>query len=327
MKRSPGRTTLGLIFAGVLALVSAAAVADDPYPGKPIRIIVQFGAGTSTDIVARIVAQKLTQSLGQSVVIENKVGAGGILGTELAARAKPDGYTIVMAVSSVFGIDPTLYARLPFDVLKDFTPITMLVTVPHTLVVPENGPNTVRELVELARARPGQLGYASLGVGSTSQLTTVMFASTVGIDLIHVPFKGSAEAATQVIGGAVPMMFDALPAVLTPVRAGKLRALALSSAKRSPLLPDVPTFAEAGYPGIEALGWIGMAVPAGTPTPIIDRLNRDIAAILNDPEVKPKLEAMGFTTLGESPQASRKFIEDEIVKWGKAVRDSGAKVE
>ena len=140
MKRSPGRTTLGLIFAGVLALVSAAAVADDPYPGKPIRIIVQFGAGTSTDIVARIVAQKLTQSLGQSVVIENKVGAGGILGTELAARAKPDGYTIVMAVSSVFGIDPTLYARLPFDVLKDFTPITMLVTVPQTLVVPENAP-------------------------------------------------------------------------------------------------------------------------------------------------------------------------------------------
>ena len=325
--KSPGRSTLGLIFAGILALFSTAAAADDPYPSKQIRIIVQFGAGTSTDIVARIVAQKLSQSLGQSVVIENKVGAGGILGTELAARAKPDGYTIVMAVSSVFGIDPTLYAKLPFDVLKDFTPITMLVTVPQTLVVPENGPRTVRELVELARARPGQLGYASLGVGSTNQLTTVMFTSTVGIDLIHVPFKGSAEAANQVIGGTVPMMFDALPAVLTPVRAGKLRALALSSAKRSPLLPDVPTLAEAGYPGIEALGWIGMAVPAGTPTTIIDRLNREIVAVLNDPEVKPKLEEMGFTTLGESPQASRKFIEDEIVKWGKAVRDSGAKVE
>ena len=151
--KSPGRSTLGLVFAGILALFSTAAAADDPYPSKQIRIIVQFGAGTSTDIVARIVAQKLSQSLGQSVVIENKVGAGGILGTELAARAKPDGYTIVMAVSSVFGIDPTLYARLPFDVLKDFTPITMLVTVPQTLVVPENGPNTVRELVELARAR------------------------------------------------------------------------------------------------------------------------------------------------------------------------------
>ena len=327
MMKSPGRSTLGLIFAGILALFSTAAAADDPYPSKQIRIIVQFGAGTSTDIVARIVAQKLSLSLGQSVVIENKVGAGGILGTELAARAKPDGYTIVMAVSSVFGIDPTLYAKLPFDVLKDFTPVTMLVTVPQTLVVPENGPRTVRELVELARARPGQLGYASLGVGSTNQLTTVMFTSTVGIDLIHVPFKGSAEAATQVIGGTVPMMFDALPAVLTPVRAGKLRALALSSAKRSPLLPDVPTLAEAGYPGIEALGWIGMAVPAGTPTTIIDRLNREIVAVLNDPEVKPKLEEMGFTTLGESPQASRKFIEDEIVKWGKAVRDSGAKVE
>ena len=327
MTKSPGRTALGLIFAGILALFSTVAAADDPYPSKQIHIIVQFGAGTSTDIVARIVAQKLSQSLGQSVVIENKVGAGGILGTELAARAKPDGYTIVMAVSSVFGIDPTLYAKLPFDVLKDFTPITMLVTVPQTLVVPENGPRTVRELVELARARPGQLGYASLGVGSTNQLTTVMFASTVGIDLIHVPFKGSAEAATQVIGGTVPMMFDALPAVLTSVRAGKLRALALSSANRSPLLPEVPTLAEAGYPGIEALGWIGMAVPAGTPAPIIDRLNREIASILNDPEVKPKLEEMGFTTLGESPQASRKFIEDEIVKWGKAVRDSGAKVE
>ena len=231
------RKSLGLIIAGILALVSVAAAADDPYPSKPLRIIVQFGAGTSTDIVARIVGQKLSESLGQSVVIENKVGAGGILGTELAAKAKPDGYTIVMAVSSVFGIDPTLYAKLPFDVLRDFTPITMLVTVPQTLVVPQGGPKTVRELVEQARAHPGQLGYASLGVGSTNQLTTVMFASTVGIDLIHVPFKGSAEAATQVIGGTVPMMFDALPAVLTPVRAGKLRALALSSAKRSPPPP------------------------------------------------------------------------------------------
>ena len=321
------RKSLGLIIAGILALVSVAAAADDPYPSKPLRIIVQFGAGTSTDIVARIVGQKLSESLGQSVVIENKVGAGGILGTELAAKAKPDGYTIVMAVSSVFVIDPTLYAKLPFDVLRDFTPITMLVTVPQTLVVPQGGPKTVRELVEQARAHPGQLGYASLGVGSTNQLTTVMFASTVGIDLIHVPFKGSAEAATQVIGGTVPMMFDALPAVLTPVRAGKLRALALSSAKRSPLVPDVPTLAEAGYPGIEALGWIGMAAPAGTPTAIIDRLNHEIAAILHDPEVRPRLEEMGFTPLGDSPQASRKFIEDEIVKWGKAVRDSGAKVE
>ena len=321
------RKSLGLIIAGILALVSVAAAADDPYPSKPLRIIVQFGAGTSTDIVARIVGQKLSESLGQSVVIENKVGAGGILGTELAAKAKPDGYTIVMALSSVFGIDPTLYAKLPFDVLRDFTPITMLVTVPQTLVVPQGGPKTVRELVEQARAHPGQLGYASLGVGSTNQLTTVMFASTVGIDLIHVPFKGSAEAATQVIGGTVPMMFDALPAVLTPVRAGKLRALALSSAKRSPLVPDVPTLAEAGYPGIEALGWIGMAAPAGTPTAIIDRLNHEIAAILHDPEVRPRLEEMGFTPLGDSPQASRKFIEDEIVKWGKAVRDSGAKVE
>ena len=321
------RKSLGLIIAGILALVSVAAAADDPYPSKPLRIIVQFGAGTSTDIVARIVGQKLSESLGQSVVIEIKVGAGGILGTELAAKAKPDGYTIVMAVSSVFGIDPTLYAKLPFDVLRDFTPITMLVTVPQTLVVPQGGPKTVRELVEQARAHPGQLGYASLGVGSTNQLTTVMFASTVGIDLIHVPFKGSAEAATQVIGGTVPMMFDALPAVLTPVRAGKLRALALSSAKRSPLVPDVPTLAEAGYPGIEALGWIGMAAPAGTPTAIIDRLNHEIAAILHDPEVRPRLEEMGFTPLGDSPQASRKFIEDEIVKWGKAVRDSGAKVE
>ena len=321
------RKTLTMVLASILALWSAGVLADDPYPSKPIRIIVQFGAGTSTDIVARIVGQKLSQSLGQSVVIENKVGAGGILGTELAAKSKPDGYTIVMAVSSVFGIDPTLYAKLPFDVLKDFIPITMLVTVPQTLVVPEDGPDTVRELVERARARPGQIAYASLGVGSTNQLTTVMFASAVGIELIHVPFKGSAEAATQVIGGAVPMMFDALPAVLTGVRAGKLKALALSSNKRSSLLPNVPTLAESGYPGIEALGWIGMAAPAGTPMPVIERLNRDIAAILNDPEVKPKLEEMGFTPLGDTPQASRKFIEDEIVKWGKAVRDSGAKVE
>lgn len=316
-----------LLLACLLALCSPFVLADEPYPNKPIRVIVQFGAGTSTDIVARIVSQKLSQAFGQSVVIENKVGAGGILGTELAAKARPDGYTLVMAVSSVFGIDPTLYAKLPFDVLGDFIPITMLVTVPQTLVVPASGPNTVRELVELARARPDQIGYGSLGVGSTSQLTTAMFASAVGIRLIHVPFKGSAEAATQVIGGAVPMMFDALPAVLASVRAGKLKALALSSAQRSPLLPNVPTLGESGYPGIEALGWIGMATPAGTPEPVIERLNRELAAILNDPEVKPRLEEMGFTTVGNSSRAARQFIADEIVKWGKAVRDSGAKVE
>ncbi len=318
---------LGVAIACITLLWSPLAPAEENYPNKPIRIIVQFGAGTSTDIVARIVGQKLAESVGQAVVVENKIGGGGIVGTELASKAKPDGYTIVMAVSSVFGIHPSLYKKLPFDVLRDFVPITNLVTVPQILVVPKDGPGTVQELVKLARARQGEVAYGSLGIGTTSHLTAQLFASAVGIRLIHVPFKGSAEAATQVIGGTVPMMFDALPAVLPSVQNGKLKALALSSTQRSPLMPDVPTLAESGYPGIEALGWIGMAAPAGTPTSVVTRLNGEIVTILGQPDVKARLEQMGFTIVGDSGAAFGTFIQDEIIKWGKAVQESGAQAE
>ena len=321
------KKTLRIAIACITLLFSPLTTAEEAYPNRPIRIIVQFGAGTSTDIVARIVGQKLAESVGQPVVVENKVGGGGIIGTEVAAKATPDGYTLVMAVSSVFGIDPSLYKALPFDVLRDFAPITNLVTVPQILVVPKNGPDTVQDLVKLARARQGEVAYGSLGIGTTSHLTAEIFASAVGLRLIHVPFKGSSEAATQVIGGTVPMMFDALPAVLPSVQAGKLKALTLSSAKRSPLMPQVPTLAESGYPGIEALGWIGIAAPAGTPAPVIGRLNREIVAILENRDVKPRLEQMGFTTVGDSSAAFGKFIQEEIIKWGKAVKDSGARAE
>jgi tripartite-type tricarboxylate transporter receptor subunit TctC len=321
------RTIVSMLLACVAAFGAPFATAQEPYPSKPIRIIVVFGPGSSTDIVARLVGQKLSESVGQPVIIENKPGAAGILGIEQAAKSRADGYTLVTAASSGFGIQPSLYRKLPYDVIRDFAPITNLVTVEQTLVVPKDGPQTVSAVVDDARARPNAVAYGSLGSGSTSHLIMQMFASAAGISLIHVPFKGSSEASAQLLGGTVPMMFDAMPAVLANVRNGRLKALAISSAKRSPFLPEVPTLAESGYPSVDALGWIGIAAPAETPTPVLDRLNHEIVAILGQPDVKARLDQMGFVPVGNSREEFGRFMKAEIAKWGKAVQDSGAKAD
>src|SRR5574341_953901 len=271
------------------------------YPARPIRIIAQFTPGTSTDILARVIGGKLTEAWGQQVVVDNRSGAGGIVGTEIGAKAAPDGYTLTMAVSSAFGINPTLYAKLPYDVLRDFAPITNIALTPQTLVAnPAFAAKSVKELVAAAKAKPGQLNYASLGSGSTSHLTMEMFRSAAGIRLNHVPYKGSPAAHADLFSGQIPVMFDAIPAVLPHVKSGRLRGLGIGSAKRSPFLPEMPTIAESGFPGFEAVGWIGVAAPAKTPAPVLDKLNAEIVRIINSAEMKERLATLAFTPVGDT---------------------------
>jgi tripartite-type tricarboxylate transporter receptor subunit TctC len=321
------RTLLALALIALPGVFSDPAIAQD-YPTKPIRIIVQFTPGSSTDIMARVVAQKMGERWGQQVIVDNRPGAGGVVGTEVAKNATPDGYTLVMAVSSAFGINPTLYAKLPYDAVRDFAPISNLGLTPQTLVVGPASPfKTVKDFVAAAKEKPGQISYASLGAGSTSHLTMEMFASTAGIKLNHVPFKGSAEANTAVIGGQVPAMFDAIPAVRPHILSGKLRGLGIATLQRSPYLPDLPTIAESGYPKFEAVGWIGIAAPAKTPTAILDKLNAEVVRILNQPDVKERLATLAFTPMPGTRAEFDAYIKSEIAKWGKAVKDSGAKAE
>jgi tripartite-type tricarboxylate transporter receptor subunit TctC len=309
------------------AAVAAPAIAQT-YPARPIRIIAQFQPGTSTDILARVIGAKLAEAWGQQVVVDNRAGAGGLVGTELGAKAAPDGYTLTMAVSSGFGINPTLYAKLPYDVLRDFAPITNIALTPQTLVAnPGFGAKSVKEFVALAKSKPGQINYASLGAGSTSHLTMEMFRSAAGIQLTHIPYKGSPAAHGELFAGQIPVMFDAIPAVLPHVKSGRLRGLGIGSAQRSTFLPEVPTIAESGFPGFEAVGWIGIAAPAKTPPAVLDKLNGEIRRIVDTPEMKERLAGLAFTPVGGTREEFSRFIKSEIARWGKAVRESGAKAE
>jgi len=303
-------------------------VAAQQYPIKPIRIIVQFGPSSTTDIIARFLGQELALAWGQPVIVDNRAGATGIIGTEMGARALPDGYTLTMAPGATFGITPGLHSKLPYDTIKDFAPITNLGVVPMALVTNPSFPaRTISELVALAKARPGQLNYASLGAGATGHLTMEMFRSRAGFEATNIPYKGGADAHAQVIGGQVPLIFDALPSVLPHIKSGRMRALAVSTTERSPFLPDVPTIAESGYAGFEAVAWLGVVAPAKTPAPVLDKLHAEIVRILKAPAAKERLNALGFTPVGDSREAFGRFIEAEIEKWAKAVRVAGVKVE
>ena len=313
----------------VLPLLAFAGLAcAQAYPTKPVKIIVAFTAGSATDIIARVVADQLSKSMGQPFVVENKPGAGGSLGTATAKDAPADGYTLVAAGSGPFGINPAIYAKLPYDPLRDFELIGNIVLTPQTLVVGAQTPyRTVKDLVAAAKAKPGEIAYASLGNGSTSHLTMEAFQAAAGIKMNHIPFKGSSDAQTQVIGGSVPVMSDTVPGVLAQVKAGKLRAIGVAIPQRSPFLPDVPTVAEQGYPGFESVGWIGLAAPAKTPKPIIDRLNAEIRKMLQDPAVKEKLAQLAFVPVGDSREQFAAFVKSEIAKWSKVAKDSGAKAD
>ncbi len=325
-------TAIKLIAGCALTAAGAAHAqqgAAGAYPNKPIRVIVPFGAGTQTDVLARLIGQKLTESMGQQVIIDNRPGAGAIIGNELGAKATPDGYTLLMSGTGALAINPGLYPKLPYDPIRDFAPITKLVVVTQTLVVNPSFPaKSVKELVAAAKAKPEQINYASFGAGSAGHLTTEMFQSAAGIRLgNNVSFRGSADANLQVMSGQVPMMFDSMTSVLPHVKSGKLRGLAVSTGGGSPFLPELPTVAESGYPGFEVAGWTGLLAPARTPRPVLDKLEKEMIAVLKKPDVKELFNTLAFTPAGESRDEFKRFIISEIAKWAKAVKDSGTKID
>jgi len=310
------------------ALFHAAGAAAQAWPAKPLRVVVPFPPGGSTDIVARIVAQKLGERLGQSMVIENRGGAGGTLGAAQVAKAAPDGYTLLVASTSTHVVAPGVYPKLEYDPVKDFAPVSLMAVTPYLLVVNPSVPaKSVKELVELMKSQPGKLNYASAGVGSTTHLAMEMLKGASNTTAVHVPYKGNGPAGTAVIGGQVEILFGSLPAVLPHAKAGKVRALAVGTTKRSPSLPDVPTVAESGYPGFDASLWLAIMAPAGTPAPVLERLNKEIVAAVSAKDTAELLDKNGAEPLTSTPAELAAMIKDGVVKYAKVVKDAGVKPE
>lgn len=311
--------------AGLLGGTSALAQA---YPTKPVTIIVPFAAGGTTDILARIIGQALTAELGQSVVVDNRAGAGGNIGGQAAAKATPDGHTLFMGTVGTHAINASLYKKMPFDPVKDFAPLTRVANVPNLLVAnPAQPYKSVKDLIAYAKANPGKVNFGSSGNGSSIHLSGELFKSLAKVDMQHVPYKGSAPAVTDLLGNQIGIMFDNMPSAIQHVRSGKLVPLAVTTAKRSPELPNVPTIAEAGVPGYEATSWFGMFAPAGTPAPVLAKLNAAIVKVLAQPDVKKKINEQGAEVYSETPEQFAAFIQAESVKWGKVVKESGASLD
>jgi tripartite-type tricarboxylate transporter receptor subunit TctC len=310
-------------FASGLALALFTLVCHaQGYPAKPLRIIVPFAPGGSTDIVARVLADKLTTSLGQSVVVDNRAGAAGNIGAEAVAKAAPDGYTLLMATTGVMAINNALYKNMTYDAAKDLEPVSFTTSITNVLTVPLDIPaKNVAELIALAKAQPGKLSFASSGAGSSTHLSGELFKSMAGIDVLHIPYKGSGQALIDLMAGRVSMIFDNMPSVLPYIRGGKLRGLAVTGVKRSTAMPELPTIAEAGVPGYESLSWSGIAVPAGTPKDIVQRLNREIGTVLAMNDVKQKLTELGADPIGGSPEVFAEHVRKERDKWSRLIRE------
>ncbi|MBI3067641.1 MAG: tripartite tricarboxylate transporter substrate binding protein [Betaproteobacteria bacterium] len=306
---------------------AASAGAGQAYPAKPVRIIVELAPGGATDIVARMVAQKLSDSLGRPFVIENRPGAGGSLASALVAKSPPDGYTL-LAVSAAYSISPALYPNLSFDPVRDLAPVSRLAESPFLLVAHPSLPvRTVKEVIALAKARPGQLHYASFGPGSSAHLVGEMLRSTARIEIVHVAYKGGPPALADLIGGHIEMMFNLLPIVVPHVKSGRLRAIAVTASKRAPALPEVPTFAEAGIPDFEAGSWYGVLAPAGTPKEIIAKLSSEISRILSLADVRQRLAAEGAEPIGNTPEQFAEQIRRDLARWAKIARDARVRVQ
>jgi tripartite-type tricarboxylate transporter receptor subunit TctC len=311
-----------------LSVVQPTAGRAEEWPAKPLKLIVPFPAGGGTDVVARIVANGLGEALGQPVVVDNRGGAGGTLGADLVAKAPPDGYTILMATVSTHGINPNLYKKVGYDPVKDFAPISLMALVPNVLEVnPAVKASTVQELIALAKASPGKINFASSGSGTSIHMSGELFKLMAAVDIVHVPYKGSAPALTDLLGGQVDMMFDNLPASISHIRAGKLRPLAVTTTKRAAALPDVPTMEEAGLKGYEATAWFGLLAPAGTPMPIVEKMSAELDKYVKSEQAKAALAEQGAEPVGGSPESFDEFIKAELVKWGKVVQASGAQVD
>lgn len=320
------RIVLSLLF--VLTSGTGAAAGAD-FPSKPIRIVVPFAAGGTSDILARILAQSLGQVLKQAVVVENRPGAGGNIGSDFVAKSPADGYTLILASVGTHAINSSLFANMPYDPAKDFSAITLIATVPTVLVInPQVPARSVRELIELARKNSGKLTFASAGIGTTQQLAGEMLKEKAGIDIVHVPYKGGGPAVTDLLGGQVSLMFPNIPVAFNHIRSGKLRALAVASAKRSPALPDVPTMSEAtGYPKFEVSTWFGVLGAAGTPASIVSQLNQAIHIALQPTEVREKLAQQGAELLTSTPEEFAGYIREELAKWAAVVKRAGIKPE
>jgi len=310
------------------ALAFSAAAYGQSYPAKPIRMIVAYPPGGGTDIVGRMVAQKLGETLGQSVVVENRGGASGNIGTELAARAAPDGYTVLMGNVAPNAINASLFKNLPFDPVADFAPVSLVASTPNILVVhPSTPARTVKEVVALAKAKPGTLNFASAGVGSSSHLAGELFRILAGAEIVHVPYKGAGPAMVDVLSGQIQLYFATMPAAMPHVKSGKLQPVAVTSARRSQAMRDLPTIAESGVPGYEASTWYGVLAPAHTRGAVIARLHEGVVKILADAALREKLAAQGFEPVGSSPEEFGATIKSEIAKWAKVIRDAGIRPE
>lgn len=314
--------------AGALAMMPASAWAQAPaYPTKPVHIVVTFTPGGAPDILARVLADKLGQQWGQTVIVDNKPGAGGNIGADAVAKAPGDGHTLVVGTVGTHAINGALYKKMPYDMVRDFTPIGLLATTPNVLVVNNEVPaRTLKEFIDLGK-RQGNMAFASSGSGTSIHVSGELFKSMTGIDMKHVPYKGRASAIPDLLGGRVTMMFDNLPSSLPLVREGKLRALGVTSPRRSPAAPDIPTLSEAGLPGFEAVSWFALFAAPGTPKPVADKLSTQVAEVLKQPDVAKKLSDLGLEPVGSTPDELARYQQTEIAKWAKVVKESGATVE
>jgi tripartite-type tricarboxylate transporter receptor subunit TctC len=314
-----------LFSVAALAAFSHAASAQG-YPARPITVIAGFAAGGSVDTVARIVAKRLADNLGQNVLVDNKPGAGGVVATQQVARSAPDGYTILLAAVGSLAVSPHLVAKIGYDPLRDLAPITMAVVFSNVIVVHPSFPaKTLAEFVAAAKASPGKITYGSSGIGGTGHLAGALFALTAGIDIVHVPYKGGAPAMQDLLGGQIPVVFGTPVTSVPHVKSGKIRALATTGTARATVMPDVPTVAESGYPGFQAINWYGYVAPARTPKDVIARLNRELVQVLNAPEVREQLDQQGVEAKTSTPEELAKFMESELATWGRVVK--AAKIE
>ena len=328
---NPLRRTLAILPAIALSLATLAAVGfanAQAFPQKPVRLVVPFPPGGPIDTVARAIAQKLTEAWGQTVVVDNRPGAGGNIGADLVAKAAPDGYTVVMGALSTHAVNPSLYPKMPYDAAKDFAPISLVAVTPNVLVVNPSLPvATAREFIAYARANPGKLAFGSGSNGSAGHLAGELFKVDAGVDMLHVPFKGAAPAMQALLAGDTQLMFDNLASATAQVKAGKLKALAVTTARRSKLAPDLPTLAEAGLPGFDISTWFGLLAPAGTPADVVARWNAEVTRILNSAEMRERMTALGAEPAPDTPAEFARFIAGETAKYARIVKLSGAKLD
>lgn len=319
--------TVARIACAALAAAASAVFAQAGYPSKPVRMIVPSSAGGGTDIVARIIAPELSKRLGQQIVIDNRPGAGTMIGIEVAAKSPADGYTVLMGLSTL-AINSALYKKVPYDPQRDFAPITQAISSASIIVVHPSIPvKTLKELIAFARARPGQLNYASAGAGTYPHMTMALFLSMAKLEMVHIPYKGTGPAMIDMVAGQVATMAATILTGMPQIRAGRLRPLGITSATRSPIVPDIPTVAEAGLTGYESVQWYGMLAPAKTPRDIVNRLHTEVTGVLKQPEIKARFAGDGADTVGSSPDEFTRYIQSELAKWAKVARDAGIQAE